>query len=538
VSDPRTPGWDALIVGSGATGGAAARVLARSGMRVLLLEAGNAVTRRQTHSRAFENVSRAIWRKARGAQSIQSLHPTYWTTNPDFFVRDTLQPYDAPREAPFHWIRGRQLGGRTLTWDAVTPRFSDWELAGHWPIRHADLDAQYAELEQALGVHGTKEGLPQLPDGDFVDRVALTPAEELLKGRVERTFPERKVISSRGLRWGRRPEKGESCSKISSTGTTLREARASGRLAVRTGVMVARVLTTRGGTRATGVEVIDAETGDRSFIAARSVILCASTLESVRILMNSHTPAHPHGIGGTSGTLGRFIMDHCASNIYFTLPGVRDATRSHPLTGAHSFMVPRFSTSNGSTQRGGFGFWGGVQRIGVPRLFHRDPHAAFGFLCARSEVEPRAENRAEIASDLTDAWGVPALRIECRWSERDRELASWARAEARRLIEAAGGQTGAITDHFRLGLARGLLDGMQDEWNRSTPGIFAHEVGGARMSASPEDGVVDPFCRVWDVPNVLVTDGACWPSCGWQNPTLHMMALTTRACEELVRTSA
>jgi choline dehydrogenase-like flavoprotein len=159
-------------------------------------------------------------------------------------------------------------------------------------------------------------------------------------------------------------------------------------------------------------------------------------------------------------------------------------------------------------------------------------------LCARSEVEPRAENRAEIASDLTDAWGVPALRIECRWSERDRELASWARAEARRLIEAAGGQTGAITDHFRLGLARGLLDGMQDEWNRSTPGIFAHEVGGARMSASPEDGVVDPFCRVWDVPNVLVTDGACWPSCGWQNPTLHMMALTTRACEELVRTSA
>lgn len=534
MTSARGPQWDALIVGSGATGGAAARVLAHGGMRVLLLEAGDAVTRRQTQSSVARNLSRAVWCKLRGLQSVQSLHPTYWLTNPDFFANDSALPYSSPREAPFHWIRARQEGGRTLTWDAVTPRFSDWELDDGWPLGHADIDPDYSEMERVLGVHGTREGLPQLPDGDFAGESKLTPAEALLQARIEGDFEGRSVIPSRGLRAGRRPEKTEAASRITSTATTLREARASGRLTMRTGVIVARVVTDEAGTRALGVEALDAASHDRSFIPARRVILCASTLESSRILLNSHSAAHPGGLGSSSGWLGRGIMDHCASNIYFTLPGARGVSSSGPLAGADSFMIPRFRTEDVRSRYGGFGVWGGVQRTGVPRVLLRDPDAAFGFVCVRSESEPRRDNHVGIDPELEDAWGVPAVRIECRWSKSDLALARWARSETERMIEAAGGRVGPLSDHIRLLSTGGLIGAMQREWQFSNPGMFAHEVGGARMSARPEDGVVDPHCRLWDVPNLLVTDGACWPTCGWQNPTLHMMALTHRACRELL----
>lgn len=226
----------------------------------------------------------------------------------------------------------------------------------------------------------------------------------------------------------------------------------------------------------------------------------------------------------------------CASNIYFTLPGVPGSQEAHPLTGADSFMIPRFARAEGEAEpHGGFGIWGGIQRIAVPRFLQKRRDAAFGFACVRSEVEPRPENRVGIDPDLHDDCGIPALRIECAWSERDARSAQRARADAEAMIDAAGGERGPLQDHFPLAKRLGILDGLQDDWRLSTPGMFAHEVGGARMSASPETGVVDPDCRVWDVPNVLVTDGACWPSCGWQDPTLHMMALTTRAGQAALR---
>ena len=304
--------WDAIVVGSGANGGAAARQLTAAGMRVLLLEAGRAVENRSQYGSFFDNASRGLYRHLfTRNQQVQKSHPTYWNANPDFFVDDLENPYSTPANRPFHWIRGRQLGGRTLTWDAVTPRFSDFEfkaarcdgLGPDWPIGHDELAPYYADFERLLGVHGSREGLPELPDGEFLAAQPMTPSEVVFKERVEKRFPERRVISSRGLLANRQPARGQHHSPISSLATTIAAAMATGRLTIRSHAVVAGLLFTPDGSRATGVQVIDALTRKEEELRARVVFLCASTIESLRILMNSQCAAHPAGarriLGGT-----------------------------------------------------------------------------------------------------------------------------------------------------------------------------------------------------------------------------------------------
>jgi choline dehydrogenase-like flavoprotein len=306
---------------------------------------------------------------------------------------------------------------------------------------------------------------------------------------------------------------------------------------LRTNAVVSRILIERGGTRACGVEVIDAESSRVEEVRARIVVLCASTIESLRILLNSKSSSHPNGIGASSGILGRYLMDHIAGNVWFYLPDVRDDGDAHDFLGSDSIMVPRYQNLNGKTEEypRGFGLWGGIQRIDMPRALRRKPDVAFGFLCARSETLPHIENRVELDPIVCDAWGIPAPRIVCEWKENDLLIARAARRAAIEMIEAAGGVACELTDLVRMPpLLGGFMRGMQKEWVCSTPGLFVHEVGGARMGTDPETSVVDPSCRVWDADNVLVTDGACWPSCGWQNPTLTQMAVTARACDRAI----
>jgi choline dehydrogenase-like flavoprotein len=531
------PSWDAIVVGSGATGGTAALKLTQAGLRVLMLEAGAPVRRKADYGTPPGNVARQLYRHfVSKRQHVQEAHATYWATNPDFFVDDEDNPYTTPPDKPFRWIRGRRLGGRTLTWDGVTPRMSDFELKAasrdgigpDWPIAHADLAPYYAEIERTLGVWGTREGLEQLPDGDFVGERPLTPAERVFKERVERAFGERKVILSRGLRAARAPG-----SALSSVSTTIAAAMSTGKLGVRTSSVVSRVLTDTDGRRAIGVEVVDALDLRREEVHAPLVFLCASTIESLRILMASQSRAHPRGIGASSGTLGRYVMDHVASTVYFALPDVRDDGSTRELLGSDSIMVPRWQNLNGVREGypRGFGMWGGIQRLPIPRALRKQPEVAFGFLCARAETLPDEDNRVELDPVRRDRWGIPAARITCEWKEHDRKVAQAARDAVVEMVEAAGGVVSDLADLVHMPLLGGVFRDIQKEWTCSTPGLFCHEVGGARMGTDPKTSVLDPSCAVWDVPNVYVTDGACWPSCGWQNPTLTMMAVTARACD-------
>jgi choline dehydrogenase-like flavoprotein len=248
--------------------------------------------------------------------------------------------------------------------------------------------------------------------------------------------------------------------------------------------------------------------------------------------MNSRSAQHPEGLGASSGVLGRYLMDHLVSNVYFTLPQIPDA-EGYALLGSAALLVPRWQNLEGAqaSHLRGYGLWGGIQRLKFPGPLRKTGRVATGFLAAMGETLPHADNRMTLDPTLTDAWGLPAPHLSCAWTPNDLLLGEAMRRDAEQMVEAAGGVVTPLTQLLHSPLIGGFMKRMQDEWRLTTPGLFVHEVGGARMGRTPKDSVVNPWAQVWDSPNVFVTDGACWVSSGWANPTLTQMAITARACE-------
>ena len=526
---------DAIVVGSGAAGGWAAKELTEAGLRVLLLEAGPE-RRPAGPARAW---AARLWRHARRSQPVQESHPVYWAEDPGLFVKDAEHGYSTPPGRPFAWLRGRQLGGRTLLWGGVTVRLSDHELEAaerdgcgpSWPIRYRDLAPHYDRVERFLRIHGTREGLPQLPDGRYVGARPLTRAERRLSGGVAAVWPDRRLIPSRGLalqrHGGREP-------RLTSVATSIRAAQATGRLQVRTGAAVSHLLPggRAGGGRgsAGGVLFVDAATGAAHAARARLIVLCASTIETVRILLTTQQE-HPELPVDESDCLGRYLMDHVILGTMVELDGVPYEPPA-PFTGADSFLAPRFQNlapagAGAEPYLRGFGLWGAIQRRGFAG---RRGRPARGLIVAQGEMLPVRGNRVELDGSCGGD-GLPGVRIGCAWGENERTMHAAMGAAVEEMVRAGGGRTVRRFDALAgLPGLLGLPARLERFWLAPPPGAFAHEVGGARMGGDPDASVVDARNRCWGMPNVLVTDGACWPTCGWQGPTLTIMALTARAC--------
>ena len=519
---------DAIVVGSGAAGGWAAKELTEAGMRVLLLEAGP----ERKPVGALSAWAKRLWRHARGAQPVQETQPKYWLEDPDLFVRDDEHGYSTPPEQPFTWIRGRQLGGRTPLWSGVTLRLSDLELAAHehdgggpaWPLRYRDLAPWYDRVERFLRVHGTREGLPQVPDGCFAEARPLTGAERRFGDRVAAIWPDRRLIPSRGLVRERRDGGDARCT---SSATTIKAAQATGRLRVRTGAAVSHLVPDGRGGSADGVLFLDTATGAAHAARARLIVLCASTIETIRILLTTRQ-AHPELPTDESDCLGRGLMDKVVLGTSIEVDDV-PYERPAPFTGADQFLVPRFQNlvGGGEPYLGGFCLWGAIQRRGFAG---RRGRPARGLLMSFGEMLPRRDNRVELDGNRGGD-ELPGLRISCAWHDNERTMHDAMRACVEETLRAGRGRAVRKFAAFdRLPGLPGLPARMERFWFAPPPGAGIHEVGGARMGDDPRTSVVDARNRCWGMPNVLVTDGACWPASGWQPPTLTIMALTARAC--------
>ena len=535
-NEPINGSWDAIVVGSGACGGVAALTLAEGGARVLLIDAGPDLTPQTALGSEPANSMRRLAGLSSGSHRLQAQHPGYWKANPRLYADERLHPYSHPPDRPFLWTRGLQVGGRSLTWGGITLRLSDEDFAGvespdgltAWPIRAADLEGDYVALERMLRVHGRRDGLPQLPDGDTQEPLPLTTAEQRFAAAL-RDQLALQVIHSRGF-GPHHPERDGPWPRSSSRGSTLPQAMATGRVQMLSGHLLEQLVLENGSERVKGAVVVDQANGNRRTVIADLVVLCASTIQTLAILLRSRE----QGLKDPSERLGTRLMDHVSTSQFFCMPEPSESPQP-PLTGAGSFFLPFGRHLEGANFHGGYGLWGGIGRFDPPAVLRRRPGTVTGFLIGHGEVIPQASNRVSL-SGAVDRWGVAVPHIDCQWSTNEIAMVAHMRHQMQRCIKAAGGEALPLKDLFRLPLIEPLLQGavaLSD--GASPPGYYIHEVGGAAMGADPSIGVVDPFNRLWAAPNVLVVDGACWPTSAWQSPTLTMMAITRRACLQALR---
>jgi len=549
--------FDAIVVGSGMTGGWAAKELSELGLRTLVLEAGRPITPEQDyveHKPAWEVPFRGLGdrRSVAARQPVQRNSVSFDEWSHGFWTDDVDHPYSTPTDQPFHWFRARQLGGKSTIWGRQVYRLSDLDfeanlrdgIAVDWPIRYQDIARWYDHVERFIGVSGQAEGLSHLPDGPFLPPMAMNCAEQHVQQRMRATFGRDRVMTigrvailTEGLNGRAACHDCGPCQRgcitrsyFSSINATLPAAEATGRMTLQTHSIVRSLVFDAARNRVTGVNVIDARTRQERTYNARVVFLCASALESARILLNSKSPQFPHGLANSSGQVGRNIMDHIK---WGGATGTFDDWADRRIIGSrpNGIYVPRFRnvTSRHPDFIRGYGFQGGAGRagwqavtrapgIGVAlkeRLSQLGPwRMTFnGF----GEMLPRETNRATLHPTLTDAWGIPTLHIEARWSDNELAIHRDMIVAASEILEATGARN-----------IRPTYPGP------STPGNTNHEMGTARMGRDRRTAVLNGWNQAWDVPNLFVTDGAAMTSSANQNPSLTYMALTARACHHAV----
>ena len=542
--------YEVIVIGSGATGGVAALTLAEAGVRVLVVEAGPDLSAQKALGSEPGNTLRRLDGLCSGKHRSQAQHPGYWKANPLLYANEKENPYTYPSEHPFIWTQGRQVGGRSLTWGGITLRLSDQDLKAsrrdgygpEWPLQYSELAPHYSALEERLKVHGHVDGLEQLPDGNYIAPLPFTASEQQFDSAVDRElgYP---VIHSRGF-GPHQPSVDGPWPRSSSPGSTLQMALATGKVEILSNHKAERLLMHPDHEAARGVLVIDQHNGNRQELHGELVVLCASTIQSLRLLLSSEVSHHSAGFTDPSGNLGCYLMDHVSTCRFFALPRSQvkqvsetDST-ANVLSGAGSFFLPFGACLEPKNQLKflrGYGLWGGIDRFEPPDWLKRKPDTATGFLIGHGEVLPSPHNKVTLSSTL-DRWGVPVPHIDCRWGENEQAMVDHMQDTIKTAIQSAGGTMLPLKELINLMFLEPLLDGALALSETSPPpGYYIHEVGGAAMGESEDCSVVDRWSRLWRCQNVLVVDGACWPTSAWQSPTLTMMAITRRACLQALR---
>jgi choline dehydrogenase-like flavoprotein len=548
--------YDAIVVGSGISGGWAAKELTEKGLTVLLLERGKNIE----HAKDYVNAHKGPWEYPHRGGRTYAMEEAYPVLRRDYplsernlswWVDEKESPYTEVKR--FDWYRGYHVGGRSLLWGRQSYRFSDIDfeanaregIAIDWPLRYAELAPWYDHVERHAGIAGSIEGMPQLPDGQFQPAMPLNCGEELVAGRVRGLFDgRRRVIPARVANLtqalpGRSPcQYRNACwlgcpygAYFSTQSSTLPAAMATGRLTLKPFSIVSEVLYDRDRQRATGVRVVDAITEQSTEYTARVVFLCASTLNSTWLLMQSATDVWPGGLGSSSGELGHNLMDH-----HFRVGAegflVDEALNNQYYYGNRptGFYIPRFRNVLGDRREylRGFGYQGSASRQGWQRAVReagvggdfKDRAAEPGAWqiggMAFGEVLPYHDNRVTLDQTKRDKWGLPVLAIDCETRENERAMREDMKNDMAELLEAAGVRSVTTYD-------RGY-----------TMGMGIHEMGTARMGNDPKTSVLNRWNQVWDAPNVFVTDGSCMVSASCVNPSLTYMALTARAVDHAV----
>jgi choline dehydrogenase-like flavoprotein len=552
--------FDAIVVGSGISGGWAAKELTERGLRVLMLERGKNVE----HIKDYGNALKTPWEYPhRGGRTLamEEAYPVLKRDYPlneknlDWWASDKDSPYTEIKR--FDWYRGYHVGGRSLLWGRQSYRLGDLDfeanaregIAVDWPVRYTDLAPWYDHVERHAGISGSREGLPQLPDGQFQPAMPLNCVEEIIAGRVASKFGGRRIIPGRVANLTQNlPGRGacqyrNACwlgcpfgAYFSTQSSTLPPAKATGRLTLKTFAIVTDLVYDRDRKRARSVRVLDAVTGQTTEYSARVIFLCASALNSTWVLMRSATDVWPGGLGSSSGELGHNLMDHhfrCGANGDFAGHEDRYVYGRRPT----GFYIPRFRNLSGERRDylRGFGYQGSASRQGWERAVaelgvggsFKDAMAQPGpwrvGATAFGEMLPNHANRISIDTARTDKWGLPVLSIDCATGENERLMRRDMMNDLAEMLEAAGATDVSVYD------------------NEYAPGMGIHEMGTARMGRDPKTSVLNGRNQVWDCQNVFVTDGACMTSSACQNPSLTYMALTARAAafavEELKRGS-
>ena len=551
--------FDAIVVGTGISGGWAAKELTEKGLKTLVLERGRMIEHITDYPTAYLDP----WDMDHGGQPTKEdikrqykQHRTGYTTDrahSHFFVDDLEHPYNEDKR--FDWMRGYHVGGRSLMWGRQSYRLSEMDFEANakdgygvdWPLRYKDIKPWYDYVEQFIGVSGENLGLKQLPDGKFLKPMELNCVEEVLKSSLKTSYTNRLLTIGRTAHITEGTKEGlgrvncqfrNRCMRgcpygayFSSNSSTLPAADKTGNMTLMPNSIVHEIIFDEQSQRATGVRVIDTETKEHYEYKARIIFLCASTVASTSILMQSRSARFPNGMGNDSGELGHNIMDH---HLGVGASGSTEDFRDKYYIGRrpNGFYIPRFRNLDNATKVDqflrGYGYQGGGSRSNwSDQIAELKYGSAFNEALLKpggwsigmggfGEFLPYHENRMYLDYEKTDKWGLPTVTFDAEFKENEYRMREDMKNQAAEMLDVAGFKNISTFD------------------NPGGPGLGIHEMGTARMGKDPSTSVLNKFNQVHSVKNVFVTDGSFMTSSGCQNPSLTYMAFTARAVSHAV----